>query len=58
MNVKSQIPTLGVYSLLGFFNHEGSFLFLFSFFSQDEVQKLALDLISDIGGCMSEVMLI
>lgn len=56
--LKSQIPTLGVYSLLGFFNHEGSFLFLFSFFSQDEVQKLALDLINDIGGCMSEVMLI
>lgn len=45
-----QIPALGVYSLLGSF-------FSFSFF-QDEVQKLALDLINDIGGCMSEVMLI
>lgn len=31
--------------------------FSFSFF-QDEVQKLALDLINDIGGCLSEVMLI
>lgn len=52
--LKIQIPTLGVYSLLGFF-----FIMKvhFSFF-QDEVQKLALDLINDIGGCMSEVMLI